>query len=310
MEKADYDRFIEHVTALSIAHRDISSKEWAFNPKAFIEVFRKCNWLTCDELAQCFPRKLLHLKNNQFLSTTTPWSTAYPKANEWALAFNRATRRFGISNSRQRLAHLMSHIIPETGNLALVKEIKGERARYSPYYGRGLIQLTWLEGYQKYGQFRQFAKSITTGPYSALGWNPDDLIALDNSGNHNRENCADSACFYIIQRADMLSHMDRGLSIENAVEVSKDVNGRVSIENLNGLEVRLQSLIYLKDVLLDEPAPNREIPTTFTWRRSTTMTPQIGPDGQPVMRGTPPKPKLVYTAGEHTINVSLQRQKP
>ncbi|WP_157119442.1 M23 family metallopeptidase, partial [Azohydromonas lata] len=44
MEKADYDKFIEHVTALSIAHRDLFSKEWAFNPKAFIEVFRKCNW--------------------------------------------------------------------------------------------------------------------------------------------------------------------------------------------------------------------------------------------------------------------------
>jgi hypothetical protein len=35
----------------------------------------------------------------------------------------------------------------------------------------------------------------------------------------------------------MLEHMDAGCSKENAILVSKDVNGYVEIQNLNGLDV-------------------------------------------------------------------------
>lgn len=43
--------------------------------------------------------------------------------------------------------------------------------------------------------------------------------------------------------------LDAGVSQENAVAVSKNVNGNVSIENLNGLDARLQAVLYLRNAL-------------------------------------------------------------
>lgn len=104
--------------------------------------------------------------------------------------------------------------------------------------------------------------------------------------------------------------MDAGTSIENAAGVSRDVNGDVAIENLNGLDVRIQSLFYLKDVFFNEIAAAPQISIAFTWRRSSNKEPVLNSQGQSIMSGNPPKPKLAYRAGQHIIDVPLQRQKP
>ncbi len=123
-------------------------------------------------------------------------------------------------------------MIPENGFLTLVKEgdnasgsyLRGQK--YWPYYGRGLIQLTWLENYKKYGEFRQFPTRVTGGNYEQLGWETDVLLARNNLSYH-AWNWADSACFYIVTKNNMLKAIDTGISHQNAISVSKFVNGDV-----------------------------------------------------------------------------------
>ena len=287
-------------------------KLWFFHPLQFIRHFRKCGWLSIDEMARSFPRTLLDLRLTQFHSTTTNWDVAHTRANAWALPFNQGTRKYGVSVSLQRLLHFFAHVVPETGNLHYVREIKGELKKYNPYYGRGLIQLTHLDTYDSYGKFRKFTTGGAPAEYAALGWDPNVLIARDNDGNHNAYNCVDSACFYVVGRAHMLSHMDAGVSQDDAITVSKDVNGYVAIENLNGLDLRLQSVLYLRNVLLDDIFDGQSVSLTFEWRRNSQQEPVLDAQGHPVMEGTPPHthPKKKYYPGQHTIAASLELQKP
>lgn len=245
---AKWTGFKDHVAKLAfwsasgLAERAV----WHFHPLQFVRHVRRCGWLSAEELAQCMPRSLLHLQGTQFHATSVNWATAKDRAQRWAVAFNKATRKYQLCISRYRLLHFLSHVIPETGYLQFVKEIGGEAKAYNPYFGRGLIQLTHLENYRSYGSFRSFPITLATGPFAQLGWNPNDLIAANNTGTQDYEACADSACFYVAKRSGMLRHMDAGIAQPETIVVSKDVNGHVAIENLNGLDARLQSVTYLK----------------------------------------------------------------
>lgn len=307
-----WNRFVKHAKALSFPDlpAELRDAEWRFHPREFVGHMRRCGWLSAQELAQCFPRRQLHLNGTSFISSAVTWQTAIARANEWALPFNRATRKYGISTSRQRLLHLFSHVIPETANLSMVKEGGGERAAYSPYYGRGLIQLTHLGNYKEYGEFRGFRRTFPSANFPQLGWDPDVLIARDNRGGRNAENCVDSACFYLVKRANMLSHLDSGISQANAITVSKDVNGYVAIENLNGLDARLQSLTYLKYVLLENVTRNATETISFAWRRNSRKEVALDAQGRPITAGIPPRPVMKYYLGQHTIDIPLERQKP
>jgi hydroxyethylthiazole kinase len=328
----DFAKFKAHAEALCF-WGDIPAQvpalpasPWRMHPKLFIREFRKCGWLSANEFAQCIPRENRHLQGTQFIKqTVASWATARARATTWALYFARSTRKYGISSSHQRLLHFLAHVIPETGYLQFVKENDGEGQTYNPYYGRGLIQLTHAVNYRDYGDFRQFKLShpIPTTPAptpgsdlarfsSDLGWNPNDLIATSDQV-YSAGNCADSAGFYIVKRNGMLKHLDAGISQGDAIAVSKDVNGYVAIENLNGLDIRLQTVVYLKYILLDNirPASGAES-ITFQWRRNSSREPDFDAQGNPVMipNTNPPQQKKKYFLGNHTIGVILLHQKP
>ena len=311
----DFKDFKAHAQALCFWEQvptqtpALPDNPWRFHPRWFIQLLRKCGWLSQEEFAQCFPRKLLHLKHTQFQPQLVNWKTANTRANRWKLAFNRATRKYGISASKERLIHLFAHVIPETGYLSLVREGDGENRSYNPYYGRGLIQLTHLENYKKYGEFRKFPTTSSPPQYRTLGWDPDELVARNNT-DYNTENCADSAGFYVAQRVNMLAHLDAGVEIENAIIASKDVNGYVAIEKLNGLDSRLQSVMYLKNIILDMPFPSAPEPLRFTWRRNSQQEIVIGPNGQPEMTGNPPRIKKRFYPATHSMRVTFEHQKP
>jgi hypothetical protein len=82
-----------------------------------------------------------------------------------------------------------------------------------------------------------------TGQFSNFGWDPCTKIALSNT-NYNAENCADSACFYVASHASMVKKIDHGIAQSDAIAGGKFVNGDVAIQNLNGLEVRLQCMLF------------------------------------------------------------------
>ena len=306
----EWQRLEAHLKALSFDGLPAKylQADWHVQPRELIGQMRKCGWLSAREFAQCFPRKQLHLRGTSFHLVTKPWTEILPRADSWARAFNIENRRFGVARTRQRLVHYFSHVIPETGFLAMVKEgdntagtyLRGQP--YWPYYGRGLIQLTWLDKYQEYGRFRAFPRTESAGTYAALGWNPDDLIAASNS-SFNRGNCSDSACFFVVSKTGMLRAMDRGIATDDAVDVSRYVNGRVAIQNLNGLDIRLQSILFLRDVLLDRPADDLTESLTFTWRRSSEKE----PTGRTNARG---QPERAFVTRVWTIDVPLEKQRP
>lgn len=155
---------------------------------------------------------------------------------------------------------------------------------YYPYYGRGLIQLTWKETYKDYGEFRKFPKIHTTGIFKFIGWDPDVLIA-DNNENYHSINCADSACWFVNHKPKMLASVDHGITQSDAVTVSRFVNGNVDIQNLNGLEIRVQSLMFLRDTLLNMPADGSTEAISLSWRRKSQPEPtgQLNAQGQPKM---------------------------
>ncbi|CAG9239989.1 hypothetical protein BCAR13_920002 [Paraburkholderia caribensis] len=183
--------------------------------------------------------------------------------------------------------------------------------------------MTHLENYKPYGEFRKFPTGTVPATFSQLGWDPNALIARNNDGDSNKENCVDSSCFYVANRSGMLRHMDAGVTQDDAAAVSRDVNGNVSIENLNGYDVRLQAVLYLRNALLDDVFSGSTTPLTFVWRRNSAKEPVLDAQGQPVavtagnpphvvMTGNPPHPKIKtkFYATQHTIDAFLTLQKP
>jgi hypothetical protein len=199
-----------------------------------------------------------------------------------------------------RRLYVFANVWEETGVLRLMVEGNGEQASYAPWYGRGLIQLTHLENYERYGTYRGFAHTLSTGPYAALGWNPDDRISGDD------DNCIDTAVYWINPAAtsigrNILREADRGYSQETSVQTARGTNGNVATKNINGLDGRLQVAVYLKHALLDAVRDQNTESLTFAWRRSSQKT------GTVIVNN---HPKHVYEDGTHTIDVDIATRRP
>lgn len=68
----------------------------------------------------------------------------------------------GLTDTRW-LAYMLATVFHETAaTMQPIEEYHGKTARYAPYYGRGLVQLTWEDNYKKYG--------IAETPAKALEW--------------------------------------------------------------------------------------------------------------------------------------------
>jgi len=170
---------------------------------------------------------------------------------------------------------------------------------YYPYYGRGLIQLTWEDTYIDYGKHKGFPRTEHhPSIYKNAGWNPDILLVKNNT-EYNEKNCTDSAGFYIARKEKMLQKMDHGTSTEDAIAVSRCVNGNVDIERLNGLDARLQSIRCIRDVLLDMPADATTESLSFSWRRNSQ--PELTASG---------KKKFILRTPDWIIDVLLDKQRP
>lgn len=305
-------QFLDHVPTLSGGR-----SFWYFHPLAFVRHFRKCEWLSANEIAQCIPRSMLSLRGTQFIHESNPWQHAIQQGGAWEIDLNVAMRKYRIGAAKERATHFLSQLMEESGSLKAVREYHGEARIYSPYYGRGLIQLTKFPNYDKYGKFRKFKfDPAAPAKYSDLGWNPDVLLANTNT-DFNRHNCADSAGLYWTCKAmtatgtNTLKTTDDGrLQVEAAIQASRSTNGNVANQNINGLEHRLQSFIYIKYILLDLIEGDSSESLSFLWRRSSSLEPVLDASGHPTLDPHTHDPKKRYFPTIHNIQVSLKKQRP
>jgi hydroxyethylthiazole kinase len=197
-----YEKFKRHHSALAFwedaraAGLTVDKVHYHFHPKLFVETWKKCGWLSVNELAQCIPRQVIDETKDAEGRRVLPrasilWDKAYARAARFALPLNKALRRYAISTTSLRMAYFLANSIQETMYLTRTSELGGEVTRYAPWYGRGLLQLTWEENYVRYGKFR------------GLG---ADATAFRDSIESNLTNACDSAGFYWITSAKDPSH--------------------------------------------------------------------------------------------------------
>ncbi len=179
MTEADYAKFKAHAEALCFDSGAFSSgRLWHFEPKAFIEHFRKCSWLNLDELAATFPKYLFYSSSGNPRTAQKQPASVYSIDHEQAKtrieshyeSLNLCIRKY-IGNDKKRISFFLPQILLETaqwrdlgGSKRLLHEwgfgrynsVNPATEYYTVFYGRGIMQLTWAGLYKTYGEYRKF----------------------------------------------------------------------------------------------------------------------------------------------------------
>ncbi len=166
MNAATYAQFKAHVSALAFwkaANLGMNGRPWHFPPRHFIRHFRRCGWLSLNELTQLMPR---WPEGNQRRGTDIPWRTAERRFRAHVVNLNRTLRKYNIL-SASRQTHFLAQTFIETGLWQTMREFSRGRPNangtwsapamqyYTVFYGRGIMQLTWPSNYDGYGRFRR-----------------------------------------------------------------------------------------------------------------------------------------------------------
>jgi len=269
---SDFLKYLEEIQFWDVTGLLAGEKLWFFHPLAFIRHFRKCGWLSLDELTQLLPR---HYGLNH-AGATLGWETALGRVNGDTLVHTELCttfRKYRFSTAERQIAFLSQAYI-ETGLLRITIEdgqghgTTGNAQYYQAFYGRGLMQLTWSTLYDDYGKFRGFASNSSgyyvdhritktsvhywSGPPTVDSrghthsdrrqWYPrydPDIVASVNS------NACDSAGFFWVWKhfmgtINILRVADAGISTETIGRMSVLVNG-----GGNGYDDRQQYASYL-----------------------------------------------------------------
>ncbi len=254
----------KHIMALTFIDIPTEYKvaQWHFHPLAFIDVMRKCGWLSKKEILRCMPYKYQSNSGNNttpvrvyFLSTPDAKARL---ADSVAIQLMRTCRKYGI-DSRVRLSHFLAQIYQETGIFRLVEEVASGREYEGRadlgnthigdgirFKGRGLIQTTGRANYEIYCNYRG---KIGSDKYTV---EPNNQIL----STHPFET-TDTAGLYWISKnigdhhININRNCDKGIKDVYLRRVTKNVNGA---ENglWTGLKARQSHLKLVSSVLLDD----------------------------------------------------------
>ncbi|RDS78708.1 hypothetical protein DWU98_21520, partial [Dyella monticola] len=153
LNETQWAAFEAHVRALCFweqakqaGHLDLDAVHWHVDPREFIKQFRKCGWLSVEELAQLMPRR----------PSGMTWDTAEGRLRRYQIDLNKCSQKY-LLGVRERLAQFLAQIYAETDRFRTIEEdSRGVGYTYGSFYGRGLMQLTWAENYDAYGKYRNF----------------------------------------------------------------------------------------------------------------------------------------------------------
>ncbi|RQZ05606.1 peptidase M23, partial [Burkholderia sp. Bp9031] len=133
----DFMKYLKEVQFWDKTGLPAGQKLWFFHPLTFIRHFRRCGWLSKDETAHCVRstirekgREVAPLSKSVIIKRLS-YATERRPANLHA-SFYVVARKYGISSSRLRLAHLFGQLTPETGRLEFMLE-GGEPSYFDKY---------------------------------------------------------------------------------------------------------------------------------------------------------------------------------
>ena len=155
----------KHMEAMAVAQLPTVFKQaqWHFHPGEFIGHFRKCGWLSKEEIRQLVPQQALRtvyekkLHRHEILwekiDDFSVNEDKNPIFKNHLIPLNITLRKYGISTP-MRQACFFGNAIQETTWLQSLAEFGGNSLWYAPWYGRGFLQLTNPENYCSYWAWR------------------------------------------------------------------------------------------------------------------------------------------------------------
>jgi hydroxyethylthiazole kinase len=262
LSQNDFATLSSHINAFCFDAPLVSDAQYHWPPLEFFRHFRKCGWLSEQELIRCVPARYQSEKkargSERILVELDADVAKHRVERRNANTFMKICRKYDI-DVRQRLAHFLAQIFRETGVLQYDQELAsgaeyqgrvnlgntnpGDGIRYK---GRGLIQTTGKINYKKYSDYRgrRGSNSFVVEPNNFL-------LATDPY------NCADTAGLYWVSRAiagqdiNINRMADIGISEDDLRAVTKNVNGAADGMQ-TGLFERRSHLTVLSAVLLDK----------------------------------------------------------
>ncbi|WP_148050952.1 M23 family metallopeptidase [Pseudomonas fluorescens] len=181
-----YDKLKAHQQALGFWEEagleGISNKHWHFPPRLFVEIFRKCAWLSLDEFAYTLPKYHFYERiGSNWVAHTAGSPSVYQishavaksRFENYYVNMNKTMLRYGLV-SVERRTHFLAQTILETDRWRTLSEYGSGNPNphipmaqyYAAFYGRGIMQLTWAGNYEKYGDYRAAALPAAGGQYA------------------------------------------------------------------------------------------------------------------------------------------------
>lgn len=277
MPKGDYEKLKAHQESMAFWEdaglTGIGSKHWHFPPREFIETFRKCSWLSVDELTQCIPRSFIaeDHKSKILYRAGVTYSQASERAESIKASINKAMRKYLVV-TRQRMSQFVANGLVESGYFSKFAETgRGKDKKYGDWYGRGIIQITHEENYIKY--FRHRGRQVTNAAQNIVWRDKVETEAYDqaeSAGFWWANNLANKTCDPIAANAswavevcedyDWKTHQCKvSLRAENRLSnPTLDLVGRhintgkpTTTIKMNGLPDRRDAFTHVQAILSD-----------------------------------------------------------
>ncbi|WP_228308366.1 glycoside hydrolase family 19 protein [Klebsiella pneumoniae] len=141
--KTYLETFLDKMTwmkAVSEKGVALGPEPWHVHPVVFLEAIRL--------KTQCACNRDITLEELKEVAPTVNESVL----GRYLADINEGFTRFGMTTCREK-AHFLAQLIHESGYFRFAREIRGELAPYSPWFGRGLIQITGADNYSAYERY-------------------------------------------------------------------------------------------------------------------------------------------------------------
>ncbi|QOF86795.1 MULTISPECIES: M23 family metallopeptidase [unclassified Pseudomonas] len=222
----------------------VIKKHWHFPPRYFIQVFRKCGWLSKKELTQIIPKNIIRKPGSHNSNTHGVWEQpninyAINFINTHLLEINKSLQKFLITTP-MRQACFFGNSTQETGWFRYMKESNGNSPTlHSGWYGRGLLQLTnpngnLGNGNNNYYKYFKFLGRTPVVPASA-----NEIAWRNEIGETSRHACHSAGAYWVWpnKSAPTASNPDRPLvGNTNLYADTPATNSRRTIQTNAGIK--------------------------------------------------------------------------